>query len=453
MNKGEEYTVVIEKMLYGGKGLAKVDDIPVFVENCAPNDKVKIEIKKINKNFMEGEIKEIEVPSKYRVEPLCSLSKVCGSCDWLFIEYEEQLKQKKLIIEEAFKKYAGIDLNIEEIIPSPKTTEYRCKIQVPYSQTKVSKRLLSGYYKKNSHELINIKYCHMQPKIINEINEYLKEISQDIGIIAYDENTGKGLIRHVIYRISSDLKQILLIFVINSNSINEKLRKLSLNLKEKYPEIVGICANFNTKKTNVIIGEKTQVISGQNFYLEELNGKKYRVTSTSFFQVNPYCAEKIFNRVKELISMRVKEPTILDAYSGVSSFGIWLSDIAKEITSIEEVKSASMDAIENIKLNNCKNLNIINGDAEKEFEKMVKKAVQYDVSVTDPPRKGCSKNSIEYLSKLTKKYIIYVSCNPSTLARDVKLLKDYGFELEYIQGIDMFPNTYHVESIAVLKKI
>lgn len=452
MNINDEYSIRIEKMLYNGMGLGKINGISIFVGNTAPDDIVKVKIKKRNKNYLEGEIIEIEKNSPYRIKPDCSLSKICGSCDFQHIEYKEQLKQKKQIIEENFRKIAGIDFAVDDIMPSQKIKEYRCKIQLPYGQTQVSKRLLSGYYKKKSHELINIKYCPMQPFIINEINEFLKEEAQKIGISGYNEINHSGLIRHIIYRISSDLSQILIIFVINSNVIDKKLKKLSQILKSKYPQIVGICANFNKKNTNIIMGEKTEIILGQNYYVEILGSKKYKISSSSFFQVNPYSGELMFNKVKELIKEKIENPTVLDAYSGVSSFGIWLSEIAKEVTCIEEVKSASNDAIENIKLNNIQNIKIINGDAEKEFEKLLKKGITFDVSITDPPRKGCSEKSIEYLSKLTSNYIIYISCNPATLARDVKKLKEKGFELEYLKGIDMFPNTYHIETIAMLKK-
>lgn len=445
----EEYSVKIEKMLSNGAGLARINGMSVFINDAAPDDTVKIKITKRNKSYFEGAVLEIEKPSEYRIKPLCALSKVCGSCDWQHIAYDEQLRQKKQIIEETLKKIAGIDINSAPVIPSPKIEQYRCKVQLPYAQTKVSKRLLSGYYKKKTHELVNIKYCPMQPEIINEINEFIKENAA--GVSGYDEKTGKGLLRHIIYRISSDLKQILIIFVINSDVIDKSLKNLSKMLIEKYPQITGISANFNTKKTNVITGDKTRTISGNDYYIETLNGFKYKVSSSSFFQVNPYCAEYLFSRVKELIVQRVQKPSILDAYAGVSSFGVQLSSIAEKITCIEEIKSASRDAEENLKLNNISNITVINGDAALEFEKLCRAAVKFDVSIIDPPRSGCAAGALEYLSKLTSKYIIYVSCNPSSAARDIKILKEKGFELEYVQGIDMFPNTCSTEMISVLK--
>ena len=446
-----EYVVKIEKMINEGAGLARIDNIPVFVDSACPEDVLKIKIKKINKNYFVGEIEEIIELSPYRIKPICALHNVCGSCNWQHIDYNEQLVQKQNIVKETLERFADFKGKIEKIIPSPKITEYRCKVQMPVTQTKVSKRILSGYYKKNSHELINIKYCPMQPNIINEINEFIKEQAQSLNITGYDEKKHFGLLRHIVYRISSDLSQILIIFVINSNKIDKNIRMLAELLFDNFSQITGVCANFNTQKTNVILSKETKEIIGNNYYLEKLGNYKYQVSANSFFQINPLCAKQIFDKVKELIADRITNPTILDAYSGVSSFGVWLSSIASKVVCIEESESASKDAIENIKLNNINNIEIINGDAAKQFKKLIEKGVKFDVSVTDPPRKGCSVDSIENLVQLTNKYIVYVSCNVSTLARDMKLLNEKGFKTVFVQPCDLFPNTYHVETIALFE--
>lgn len=451
MNKNEEYVVVIEKLINEGSSLGRINNIPVFIDGGCPGDEVKITVNSINKNYIKASIKEIIKPSEHRIKPDCSFHNICGSCNWQHIKYEEQLVQKQNIVKETLSKIAGVEYNIEQIIPSPLTKEYRCKVQLPVSETKVSKRILSGYYKKNSHELINIKYCHMHPNIINEINEFIKHTAQELCISAYDEKKHKGLLRHIIYRISSDLKNILIIFVINSDKTENIIKKLAEKLVKKYSNIVGICANYNTNKTNVIMSNNTAKITGDNYYIETLGNIKFKISANSFFQVNPKCAEAIFNKVKELISSNISNPTILDAYSGVSSFGIWLSDIASKVVSIEEVKSASIDAEDNAKLNNISNIEIINGDAAVEFEKLIKNNIKFDVSLIDPPRKGSSEEALKSLIKLTSKHIIYVSCNPATLARDMKILSENSFEPIYIQPVDMFPNTYHIETIVMLK--
>lgn len=446
------YTVNIEKMINGGNSFARINNIPVFIEEGCPGDIAKISLTKINKNYLSAKIIEIIKPSVYRVKPECPFHKICGSCGWQHIEYSEQLKQKENIVKETIKQIAGMDLNVEKTIPSPKIKEYRCKIQLPVSQTKNSKRILTGYFKKNTHDLINIKHCIMHPAIINEINEYIKKELQNIGISAYCEKTHKGLLRHIIYRVSSKLDEILVIFVINSNKIISDFYKLSEKITEKYPVIKGVCINFNNKRTNVISGSITKSIKGDDFYTENLSGLKYKISAGSFFQVNPLCAQIIFNTVKEQIHSRVEKPSILDAYSGVSSFGIWMSDISSATVCIEEVSSASSDAAYNAELNNKKNITIINGDAADEFQKLLDKGFRFDVSVTDPPRKGCSNEALNYLIKLTKKYIIYVSCSVSTLARDLKILTENNFIPKFVQPVDMFPNTHHIETIVIFEK-
>lgn len=453
MKLNDEIILEIEKFINDGKCIAHHSGMPVFVENVCPGDKIKAKILKINKSYITAEVLNILSASEWRTEPFCAMQNVCGSCDRQFIEYEEQLKQKTELVRENLKNFIDENCRFEEAEPSPKIKEYRCKVQYPVSRTKNSKRLLTGYYKKKSHELINIKYCPVHPEIISIINEDFKQKAQELGISAYNEKNNSGLLRHIIYRISSDLSQILVIFVVNSDSADKKLKQAALYLKDKFPQITGICVNYNKKKTNVITGEKTETVCGNDYYEENISGYKYRVSKTGFFQVNPYCAEKILLKVKELVKSNTENPRILDAYSGVSTFGIYLSDIAKEVVCIEEVKSASDDAKTNAEINKIKNIKVINGDAAKEFKKLIGVGETFNITVTDPPRKGCSKDSVEFMSKLTKDYIVYVSCNPVTLARDIGLFKEQGFIPVYIKPFDMFPHSYHIETVALLKKI
>lgn len=447
----EEYIVKIEKMINEGKALARINSLPIFIDNGCPDDVLKIKIAKINKRYAIGEIMEILESSPYRITPECSMHKVCGSCNWQHISYDCQLKQKQNIVFETIKNITGKEFHVNETIPSPKTSQYRCKIQVPVTEKK-SRRLISGYYKKNSHELVNIKYCPMQNPLVNEIIEFIKEEAQKLGISGYIEKKHTGLLRHIVLRQSSKCDEILIILVINDNKISTNLKKLAQIIKDKFSMIVGVCANFNNNKTNVILGRETEVIVGQSSYNESLSEKVYSISANSFFQVNPLCAEVIFNIAKKLIDERIQSPTILDAYSGVSSFGIWLSDIASKVVCIEEVVSASNDAIKNVELNNCNNVEIINGDAGNKFKELIDSNVKFDVTLIDPPRKGCDDNAINNVISLTGKYLIYISCNVSTLARDMKILMENGFSPEYIQPVDMFPHTYHVETVVLFKK-
>lgn len=448
----DEIVVDIEKMLYEGLALARVDNFPVFIEDACVGDKVKVKVSKVKKNFANAELIEIIEPSIYRVKPFCALHNVCGGCQWQFIKYQEQLKQKQNIVKETVRKITGEDIEVLPTIASPKQTEYRHKIQYPVAQTKVSKRFLAGYYKKHSHELINIKHCPIQPKVIDKLIEVIKEKAQELKIEAYNEKKHSGTLRHIVFKHSSDNKKTLVTFVINSNEVVDKIDDLATYIYKNLDDITGVCVNFNTAKNNVILGKITKCLIGDDFYTEKLNETIYKISANSFFQVNPYSAEKIFDTVKSMISEKLIKPSILDAYSGVSSFGIWLSSIASEVVCIEEVKSASDDAVSNIHLNNVNNVKVLNGDASETFKKLVEENKKFDALILDPPRKGCSQEALDYAINLTDSLIIYVSCNPSSLARDLKYLHENGFKTEYIQPVDMFPHTYHIESVALISK-
>ncbi len=450
MKPNDEFIVKIEKTVNEGKGITRIDGFPVFVENAAPRDVLKVKLSKINKTYANAEIIDVIEASPHRIKPLCPMHNVCGSCNWQHIEYSEQLRQKRQIVYETLKNITGKDFNVNETIASPKRNGYRCKVQYPVSQKK-SGRLISGYYKKLSHDLINVKYCPMHDFIINEIMEFIKNEAPNFKITGYIETKHSGLLRHVIFRKSSFNGQILVILVINDDKIDTKLKKLADLLMSKFPEITGVCVNFNTMKSNVILGKITKVIKGNDYYIEILSGIKYQISASSFFQVNPYSAEIIFNTVKDLISERISTPSILDAYSGVSSFGIWLSSIASKVVSVEEVYSASSDAVQNLKINNLDNIEIINDDAAKTFKNFINNNIKFDVVLIDPPRKGSSAEALKSVISLAEKFLIYVSCNPATLARDLKFLIEHNFLPEYIQPVDMFPNTSHIETVVLLK--
>lgn len=452
-NINDELTVKVEKMVYEGAGLVKIDNFPIFIEDACVGDEVKVKITKAKTNFANAKIIEFIKESPYRIKPVCALHNACGGCQWQFMDYKEQLNQKRNIVSETIKKITGEDIDILPVIPSPKQIAYRHKVQYPIGQTKVSKRLLAGYYKKNSHELINIKYCPIQHKVINELIDAIKEKAQELDIEAYNEKKYTGLLRHVIFKYSSTTKQNLIILVTNSNEVYTSIKKLSNYIYENFKNISGVSVNLNTKKSNAILGNETRCIEGNDFYTEKVGDITYKISANSFFQVNPFSAEKMFDTVKSMIKENTTNTTVLDAYSGVASFALQLKDVASKITCVEEVESAHKDALENIKNNNANNIEAIQGDAALIFEDLINKNTEFDVVLLDPPRKGCDNNALDYAIKLAKKYIIYVSCNPATLARDLKYLHENGFKTKYIQPVDMFPHTYHIESIALIERV
>ncbi len=451
--KGNDVLEVIpEKLVYEGSALAKVDGFPIFIDGGCPGDKLKIRIKKANKSFANAEILEILEPSAHRVKPFCPIHNVCGGCGWQYVDYDFQLEQKRNIVFETIKKITGREIEVKPVLSSPKIREFRSKIQYPVSQTKVSKRLLAGYYKKGSHELVNVKFCPIQPKIIDKITEFIRQTAKELEISGYNEKTHKGELRHIVYRYSVSENECIVIFVVNNTKLNEKFKNLSKKVMNEFAHVKGCLVNYNTEKNNLILAGDTRKIQGENHIIEKIDGKTFKISANSFFQVNIGSAENIFNTVKNIIVENYEKPRLLDAYSGVSSFGIWLADIADEVVSVEEAPSATKDAQENVKLNNINNLKAINKDAKIAFEELIEANEKFDVTVLDPPRKGCSKESLDFAVKLSKKAIIYVSCNPSTLARDLKYLHENGFKTKYIQPVDMFCHSYHIESVAWLEK-
>ena len=449
-NLPDNLTVKIEKLSNLGLGIAKNDGYVIFVPDTCPGDVVKVKIQKKNKNYSKAELTEIIEPSENRTEPFCKMQKVCGACQLQFINYDAQLKYKKEIVKDAMRSILTKDVEVRDVIPSPLLKEYRHKIQYPVGQTKSSKRILAGYYKTGTHELVNIKYCPIQPKYCDIIIDFIRTKAQELKISGYDEKTGKGDIRHVVIRTSCTNKKCLVVLVLNSDCITKSVKKLAELIFNEYDNINGVAVNLNNKKTNLILGDKTELIKGTDYIEENLCDKTFRVGAKTFFQVNPMSADNLFRYVKKYITDNFKTPSILDAYAGITAFGICLSDIAMKVVSIEEEKESVELAKKIIEENGITNIELHQGDAGRLLSNETVLGRQFHVTILDPPRKGCSPNSLDYALKLTSDKIIYVSCNPATLARDLKYLCECGAEVEYIQPFDMFPHTYHIESVAVI---
>ena len=447
MKANEEYNAIIEKVTNLGAGIARIDGFVVFIENSCPQDKLKIKITKVNKNHAYGEILEIIEPSPYRVKPFCPMYKACGACQLQFVNYEEQLNIKQEITQDAIKNIANLDIEVKTTIPSPEIKNYRHKIQYPISQTKNSGRILAGYYKPKTHDIVNIKYCPIQPEICDKIIEFIREKAFDYGIKGFNEKKHSGDLRHVVIRNSAINGKNLVVLVINATKIFERLSDFAQAIYNNFDEVAGVCINYNSKKTNVILGKKTECVCGNEFIEEKILDKTFKIGAETFFQVNPKSAENIFKYVKEFIQNNCEKSLVLDAYAGISSFGICVSNICQKVVSVEENTQACELARQVAKDNKVKNIEIHNEDASKFFAKEKR---EFDAIILDPPRKGCSQESLDNAYRLSKKYIIYVSCNPATLARDLKILHEKGCSVQSIQPFDMFCHTYHIENVAII---
>lgn len=439
--------LTIEKLSSDGVGIAHHNGIVVFVDKTCPEDKVRAKIIKQNKSYYTAELTEILEKSPHRVKPFCPMHNVCGGCNLQHIDYEYQLKCKKEIVEDALR---GIDVKIEDVTPSPQIKEYRHKIQYPIRQTQVSKRILAGYFKPKSHDIVNIKYCPIQPAICDEIIDFVREIAPMHKIDGYNEEKHTGLLRHVVMRVSAFNGKILVILVINSDKIPERIKDFAQKLYDRFDDITGVGVNLNNKQTNLIMTDKTVNLYGNECVKEEICGIKFKIGGNTFFQVNPKSAENIFKYVKDYISNNFYKPIVLDAYAGISAFGLVVSDVCHKVVSVEENEQSVKLAKITKKENKINNIELNCEDSEKFFRSQIDASIKYDAIILDPPRKGCTEKTLEYALKITESKIIYVSCNPSTLARDLKYLISKGCTIESVKPFDMFCHTNHVENVAII---
>ncbi len=449
MIENEELILNIESFSNLGYGIARQDGKVVFVANACTGDEVEAKIDKVCKNYVYATAKKVVTPSPHRTEPICPLQKVCGSCQLGFIDYDYQLELKRQNVEDAMRKIGGLDIEVNTPIASPQTLNYRHKIQYPVGETKNSKRILAGYFKQKSHEIVNIKYCPVQPAICDEIIEFIRNKAFDFGISGFNEKKHTGDLRHIVLRASADNGKILVTLVVNTTRVFPRLKDFAECIFDEFDTVSGVCVNFNPKKTNVILGSKTECVCGKDYIIERILGKTFKIGANTFFQINPKSAENIFAYVQNHIAQNFDKPTILDAYSGVSAFGITVSDVAKEVVCVEENSDSCNMAREIARENKVKNIEINNMDAGKFFAREKRK---FDVVILDPPRSGCTTDSLDNALKVCAKEIIYVSCNPATLARDLKYLTEKGAKISgNIQPFDMFCHTYHIENVAIIE--
>ena len=445
MHENDELIVTIEKFSNLGTGIAKVDGQVVFVENACPKDEVKIKITKVNKNYATAKVTEVITPSQYRTEPFCPMQKVCGACQMQFIDYDYQLKLKKQIVEDAMRTIGHIDTSVNDPIASPQIKNYRHKIQYPVSQKKEG-RIVAGYFKPQSHEIVNIKYCPIQPEICDDIIEFIRENAPKFEITGFYEKKHTGDLRHIVIRSSADNGKCLVTLVVNATKSFERLDNFAKAIYDAFENIVGVCINYNSKKTNVILGQNTECVYGQNFVEEKILDKTFKIGADTFFQVNPKSAENIFRYVKDEIS-KLDSPTVLDAYAGIATIGIVVSDVCEKVVSVEENKASIEKAKEVLLENGINNVELYAQDTTKYLKSIKRK---FDITILDPPRKGCTTEALDETLSHTKQKIIYVSCNPATLARDLKYLVEKGCTVESIQPFDMFCHTYHIENVAII---
>ena len=447
---GQKLEIEIEKIVFGGEGLGRVNGFTVFVPMSVPGDILEIEIISVKKTYARGLIKNIIKASPERIDSHKFTFEDFYGCDFAMLKYESQLKYKKLMVEEVMRKIAGLpDIEISDVLASEDVYNYRNKIIEPFSV--YGNKIITGFFKRKSHEVFEVDENILNSKLGNRIIKELKEILNKNKISVYNEITHKGLLRNVMIRTNSN-NEAMLVLIINSNKITENIKNLLFRLREKIKEIKSIYISLNSKKTNTVIGEKNIFIYGEESIKENLNGIEFHISPTSFFQINVKQAKRLYDIAINFFD-NIDYKYIVDAYSGTGTIGMIMAKKAKKVYAIEIVKSASEDGEKTAKENGIENIEFINGAVEKELVNLINANKRIDTIIFDPPRKGLEVSIIDKVAELNLKEVVYISCNPSTFARDVKLFSEKGYVLKKLQAVDMFPQTSHIETVALLSKL
>ena len=442
--------IKIDKIVFGGEGLGYYNGFAVFVPMSIPEDELEIEIISVKKTYARGLIKNIIKASPERIDSHKFTFEDFYGCDFAMLKYESQLKYKKLMVEEVMRKIAGLsDIEISDVLASEDVYNYRNKIIEPFSV--YGNKIITGFFKRKSHEVFEVDENILNSKLGNRIIKELKEILNKNKISVYNEITHKGLLRNVMIRTNSN-NEAMLVLIINSNKITENIKNLLFRLREKIEEIKSIYISLNSKKTNTVIGEKNIFIYGEESIKENLNGIEFHISPTSFFQINVKQAKRLYDIAINFFD-NIDDKYIVDAYSGTGTIGMIMAKKAKKVYAIEIVKSASEDGEKTAKENGIENIEFINGAVEKELVNLINANKRIDTIIFDPPRKGLEASIIDKVAELNLKEVVYISCNPSTFARDVKLFSEKGYILKKLQAVDMFPQTSHIETVALLSKL
>lgn len=431
---------------YDGKGIVKGEGITVFVDNVIIDEVVKVEVTYKGKNQTLGKVKEFIIKSKDRVTPKCKLCNECGGCALQHMSYQAQLNFKQNHVKDCLSKIGHINVEVNETLGMKDPYKYRNKTQVPFKEKKGKIRY--GFYKEDTHDIIPFRNCLIETELADDILFEMKELMEKYKISPYDEDKRRGIIRHVLVRVGVHTNEAMIVLVTNQLEFHNR-KALVKDLLKKFPSVKTIVQNINTRDTNVILGEKEFVLFGKGYIEDTILGVKFRISSKSFYQVNPLQTEVLYSKAIEFAKLD-KNQVVLDAYCGIGTIGLIASKYVKQVVGVEIVKQAIVDAKNNAKLNNINNANFICDDASKFIVDLAKVNEKMDVVFLDPPRKGVDEPLITSLLKLEPKKIVYVSCNPSTLARDLALFT-CKYEVKEVQPVDMFPHTYHVETVVLLE--
>ena len=448
---GQEFPLTIKRIGINGEGVGFFKRQVVFVPGALRDEEIVAKVTKVSEKFVEAKIKTIRKQSKSRVKPKCPVYEECGGCQLQHLTYNAQLKEKRDIVKQAFERYTLLnndELQIKETIGMENPWHYRNKSQLQVGKDKG--KVITGLYKANSHQLIDISNCPVQHDAINKVTQRVKQLIEDLNIPIANGKNKDGTIRTIVTRIAFATGEIQLVLVTTRKEFPKKERLIT-EIKRKLPQVTSIAQNINNKKTSLIFGDETLYLSGKEFIQETMGELTFDLSARAFFQLNPVQTIKLYDEVKKAASLSGNEK-VVDAYCGVGTIGLWLANEAGEIRGMDVIAEAIQDANNNAKKHGYNNTTYVVGKAETWLPRWVQEGWRPDVIVVDPPRTGCDEELLKTMIEVKPKRIVYVSCNPSTLAKDCAKLMKAGFKIEYVQPVDMFPMTGHVEAIALIQR-
>lgn len=444
LKKDEIIEIKIEKIINGGEGFGYYNDFAVFVPMSVPNDILKIKIISVKKTYARGLIEEIISAGEERVEDTTKISfEDFQGCDFGMLKYEAQLKYKKLMVEDVMKKIGKLDILVKDVIGSDDPYHYRNKIIEPFSKYKGE--IITGFFKRKSHDIFQVEENILNSKLGNEIIKELKKILNREKVSVYDEKEHKGILRHIMVRTNSK-GEAMVVLIINANKVEKRYKDILMELKNKISSIKSIYISLNNKRTNFALGEKNIFIWGEKSIKEEIAGINFNISPKSFFQINLPQTKKLYSTAINYFP-DIENKYIVDAYSGTGTIAMILSKKAEKVYAIELVESATSDGMKTAKENEIENIEFINGAVEDKMLELISSGKQVDAVIFDPPRKGIEEKSLLKTAESGIKEIVYISCNPSTFARDAEILSRLGYKIDEVQPVDMFPGTSHTEVV------
>jgi 23S rRNA (uracil1939-C5)-methyltransferase len=449
VKKNDYIDVTFEDLTHDGAGVAKVDGFPLFVPNGLPGERAQVKVIKVNKGYGIGRLMEIYERSPYRVEIPSSERNKFGGCQLEHISYEGQLTFKENQVRQVLTRIGKLEnVQVQPIIGMKEPWYYRNKAQVPVGES--NGKLVAGFFKPRSHEIVDTNESIIQLPEINEAIQTVKEICIDLKIPAYEEESHKGVLRHIMARYGKQTGELMVVIITRTADIPNK-NQLVEELVAKLPKVKSIIHNINSKRTNVILGEKTSVLWGNEVIYDYIGDVKFAISALSFYQVNPVQTKVLYDKALEYADLSGNE-SVIDAYCGIGTISLFLAQKAKKVFGVEVVPEAIEDAKRNAELNGFNNAEFAAGEAEAVIPKWYKEGNKADVLVVDPPRKGCDEALLQTIIEMKPEKVVYVSCNPATLARDLRILEDGGYKTVLVQPVDMFPHTTHVECVALITR-